>query len=464
MKEQTVIVNVQKLNSHGKGVGSFTPQSGGEFLAEVPFTVPGDQAEASVKRGRSGLYPAKLLQIATPSKDSIPARCVHFSHCGGCSFQRLPYAKQTHWKEEKVKKLFSGLLHDGVQFRSILSCENPWQYRNKMEFSFSQDKNGEKYLGMMLAGSRGKVFNLTECHLVSPWFAECLSKVRAWWKSSTVLAYNPPKNSGSLRTLTLRESKTDGKRIAMLTVSGNPEDALHRKDLEAFQSLFDEEISVYLRIHQAIKGKPTQFYEMHLKGPESIEEKISIALDPLRKSTVHFSISPSAFFQPNTKQAALLYQEALKLAELNAEDVVYDLYCGTGTLGALASRFVSKVVGIELSPESSLDARESAKANQLHNIEVITGDVGKELHQRSESPTVVLLDPPRAGLSLEAVEQVAGFKPPKIVYISCNPETQARDISLFLAKGYVLKVVQPVDQFPQTPHIENIALLTFQEG
>lgn len=464
MKEQTVVVDVQKLNSHGKGIGSFTAQSGGEFLAEVPFTIPGDQAEASVKRGRSGLYPARLLQITTPSKDSIPARCVHFSQCGGCSFQRLPYHKQGEWKEDKVKKLFQGLLNESIEFRPILSSAEPWQYRNKMEFSFSQDKSGEKYLGMMLAGSRGKVFNLTECHLVSPWFAECLSKVRAWWESSSVLAYIPPKNSGTLRTLTLRESKTTGERLAMLTVSGNPEDALHRKDLEAFQALFDEEVSVYLRIHQAIKGKPTQFFEMHLKGRESIEERLTIELDPLRKSTVHFSISPSAFFQPNTMQATLLYQEALRLASLNAEDVVYDLYCGTGTLGALASRFVSKVVGIELSPESSLDARESAKANQLHNIEVITGDVGKELQQRRESPTVVLLDPPRAGLSLEAVEQVAGFKPPKIVYISCNPETQARDIALFLERGYVLRVLQPVDQFPQTPHIENIALLTFQEG
>lgn len=463
MKEQTVLVKIQKLNSHGKGVGPFVNQSDQTFLGEVPYTVPGDEVEASVKRGRSGQYPARLLNIQTSSSDAITPRCVHFFSCGGCSFQRLPYEAQARWKEEKVRHLFRDLLLDTVRFQPILTSSDPWAYRNKMEFSFSQDKKGERYLGMFLAGSRGKVFNLTECHLVSPWFAETLAKVRAWWEASGLLAYNPPRNSGTLRTITLRESKTTGERLAMLTVSGNPEDAIHRKDIETFKALFDDHTSVYLRIHQAIKGQPTQFYEMHLKGKESIEEKLTIELDPLKKSTLHFSISPSAFFQPNTMQANQLYQNALKLAELNEEDVVYDLYCGTGTLGALASRFVAKVVGIELSPESSLDARENAKANQLHNVEIITGDVGAALKEVKDVPSLVLLDPPRAGLSLEAVEQVAAFKPKRIVYISCNPETQARDVRLFLERGYDLKFVQPVDQFPQTLHIENIALLTFRE-
>jgi 23S rRNA (uracil1939-C5)-methyltransferase len=463
VKEQTVTAKIHKLNSHGKGVGSFINQSGQPFLAEVPFTVPGDEVEAVVKRGRSGQYPARLLSVTKPSHEAIPQRCLHFFSCGGCSFQRLPYERQALWKEDKVRRLFQDLLLDTVRFQPILASTDPWTYRNKMEFSFSQDKHGDRYLGMFLAGTRGRVFNLTECHLVSPWFAETLAKVRNWWVASGILAYNPPKNSGSLRTLTLRESKTTGERLAMLTVSGNPEDAIHRKDIETFKSLFDDHTSVYLRIHQAIKGQPTQFYEMHLKGKESIEEKLTVELDPMRKSTLHFSISPSAFFQPNTLQAKLLYQEALKLAELSEEDVVYDLYCGTGTLGALASRFVAKVVGIELSPESSLDARENAKANQLHNVEIITGDVGLGLKERTETPTLVLLDPPRAGLSLEAVNQVADFKPQRIVYISCNPETQVRDIHLFLERGYTLEVVQPVDQFPQTPHIENIALLTFRK-
>lgn len=461
MKEHNITFRISKINADGKGEGAFSLADGEERFAELPFTVPGDFVEAQIKRRRSGIYPARLLNLIETAKDSIPPKCVHFGTCGGCSFQRWNYEEQTHWKEAKVRKQFHVLLDDQVNFRSMIAAPSPWNYRNKMEFSFSEDRKGQRYLGMMIGGSRGKVFNLTECHLVSPWFSETLAQVRSWWEKSSIQAFNPPKNSGSLRTLTLRQSATTGEKLAMLTVSGNPEDAIHRKDLQEFQNLFDPEVSLFLRIHQAVKGQPTEFFEMHLQGPETIKETLEIDLGDGRKSTLDFFISPSAFFQPNTRQAQRLYTEALKLANLRKSDLMYDLYCGTGTLGALASRFVDRVLGIELSAESSLDARENAKKNGLSNIEVITGDVGLELAKRSERPSVLLLDPPRSGLDPQAIEQVAMLKPERLVYISCNPKTQARDVELFLAKGFKLHVVQPVDQFPMTPHIENIALLTF---
>lgn len=461
MKEHNITFRIAQINADGKGEGSFALADGEERFAELPYTVPGDLVEAQVKRRRSGIYPARLLQLIEASPESIPAKCVHFGTCGGCSFQRWKYAEQVAWKEAKVRKQFQPILDPTVDFRPMITAPSAWNYRNKMEFSFSQDSKGQRYLGMMIGGSRGKVFNLTECHLVSPWFSETLANVRDWWEKSGVQAFNPPKNSGSLRTLTVRESTTSGERLVMLTVSGNPEDALHRKEIQEFQKLFGPEVSLFLRIHQAVKGQPTEFFEMHLQGPEFIKETLEIHLSDGRSSTLDFFISPSAFFQPNTRQAEKLYTEALKLADLQTGDLMYDLYCGTGTLGALASRFVDRVLGIELSAESSLDARENAKKNGLDNIEVITGDVGIELAKRSEKPTVLLLDPPRSGLDPQAIEQVSMLKPERLVYISCNPKTQARDLELFLAKGFKLHVVQPVDQFPMTPHIENIAMLTF---
>jgi 23S rRNA (uracil1939-C5)-methyltransferase len=463
MKEHNITFRISTVNADGKGEGSFSLEDGEERWAEIPFTVPGDLVEAQVKRRRSGVYPARLLTVIEPSPQSIPAKCVHFGACGGCSFQRWTYDNQVAWKEEKVRTLFKSLLNNQVDFRPMIAASSEWNYRNKMEFSFSENKEGKRFLGMILGGSRGKVFNLTECHLVSPWFSETLANVRSWWEQSAIHAYYPPKNSGSLRTLTLRESKTSGARLAMLTVSGNPDEAIHRNDLKAFQALFSADVSLFLRIHQAVKGQPTEFFEMHLQGPETIRETLNMDLGDGRTSTIDFFISPSAFFQPNTRQAERLYTEALKLAGLRKSDLMYDLYCGTGTLGALASRFVDRVLGIELSAESSLDARENAKKNGLNNIEVITGDVGVELAKRSERPSVLLLDPPRAGLDLPAIEQVSKLKPERLVYISCNPKTQARDIELFIARGFKLHVVQPVDQFPMTPHIENIALLTFTD-
>lgn len=454
MKKQIVTLKIETITKDGKGSGSFTDPAGTIKEAEVPFCMPGDSVETEVQRKKKGVFPGPLLQVIEPSKDRIPAPCIHFGICGGCSFQEIPYEKQLAFKEARVQEQFQKTP------RPIMGCAKPYGYRNKMEFSFSQDKKGNRYLGLFMA--RGKVFNVEGCLLVSPWVNEDLAKIRSWWEKTELHAYYPPKDIGSLRTVTIRESATSGMRLVMLTVSGNPSYALHQPELSAFSALFDEErYSVYMRIHQAIKGQPTQFYEMHLKGAEWIDEVLTMTLNTT--SEVKFQISPTAFFQPNTKQAALLYTEALRLAELTSEDVVYDLYCGTGTLGLLAARFVKQVIGIELSKESSLDARENAKRNGITNIEIITGSVGEVLKNKEfPAPTVVLLDPPRSGLDPLSLSEVIALNSQKIVYISCNPDTQSRDVLLFKEAGYELTALQPVDQFPQTPHIENITVLNLQ--
>lgn len=460
MKEQIITVDIDKIESDGKGSGTFTDLAGTTKRAEVPFCMPGDRIETVVKRRARGNFPGPLLRVVQGSPERLPGRCIHFGSCGGCSWQEIPYANQLKIKEQKISDCFQPILSSNVDIRAILGS-SPWGYRNKMEFSFSQDRQGNRYLGLFLAGQRGKVFNLQECHLVSPWFAETVQKVRTWWQSSDLLAYHPPSDRGSLRTLTLREGITSADRMAVLTVSGNPDYAIHLNHIEQFKALF-EDSSVFIKIHQAIKGKPTQFFEMHLKGPEYIRETLSIHLDEQRSSVIDFDISPSAFFQPNTSQAELLYSTALKLAELSPDDVVYDLFCGTGTLGLLASCFVKQVIGVEISPESALDARTNAKQNGISNIEIFTGAVADILTEKGKSypaPHLVLLDPPRSGLDPIALQQVLALNSPKIVYISCNPVTQARDVALFLQNGYSISVIQPVDQFPQTPHIENIVVL-----
>lgn len=459
MKKQTVSIEIESINDEGKGIGSFSDPQGAIKLAEVPFCIPGDLVEASVHRKKRGVFPGRLEQIVRAAPNRIAPKCIHFATCGGCSFQELPYDEQLAHKQNQVNKKFYGLLES----KPIIGCETPYGYRNKMEFTFSQTKDGTRFLGLFMQGARGKVFNVKDCKLVSPWFNETLEAVMLWWEKNDLQAFYPPRDSGTLRTLTVRESATSGKRLVMLTVSGNPEYALHKPELQAFMNLFNDEYSVYLRIHQAIKGQPTEFFEMHLKGPECIPETLSISLSPEKEpSVIEFHISPTSFFQPNTKQALKLYNEALRLAELSSEDIVYDLYCGTGTLGLLSARFVKSVIGIEISSESSLDARENAKRNGIKNIEIFTGSVGDVLKKKGDYPvpTVVLLDPPRSGLDPSSLEEVLALKSPKIIYISCNPETQARDVLALIENGYSLNALQPVDQFPQTPHIENIAVLT----
>ena len=384
-------------------------------------------------------------------------RCIHFGDCGGCRFQNIAYEEQLLCKQTEVEALF------GLPVRPIIPCDSPWAYRNKNEYSFSQDKKGTRYLGLYKKEGRGKVLNLHECHLVAPWFQEGIEACRQWWESTDLTAYHPHKDSGSLRTLTFREGKRTGDRMVILTVSGRPEWALKKEHLTSFVEAMQarlgsgsDSLSIFLKIHQAIKGRPTEFFEMHLAGPDHYRE----VLDVGRK--LQFHVSPSAFFQPNPLQAEKMYRLAVELIPIPQEAVIWDLYCGTGTLAIAVAPFAKEVIGIELSPESSLDARTNVKLNALSNVTIVTGDVGEALEKGNyPRPDAVMVDPPRAGLDKRAMKHLIEAKPRRIVYISCHPKTQVENCREFAAAGYRIAVIQPVDQFPHTPHIENIVLLEY---
>ena len=460
--KRIVSVTIDSLSQSGNGIGSFLLPDGQERRVEVPFTLPGEKANALLLSKRGGIYHSLLEEVIVPAPERIPPRCIHFSVCGGCRWQNISYQDQLRLKENSIGVLFQTF----GKIEPIIPCDPPWEYRNKMEFSFSMNAHKERFLGLIIAGSRGKVFNLTECHLVKSWFADCVKAVRSWWREEALEAYHPFKNTGSLRTLTLREGKRTGDRMVYLTVSGNPDYALKKHQIDSFIAFVKEavlplgegELSIFLRIQQIAKGSPTQFFEMHLDGPDHIRERLRIG-----KKELEFTISPTAFFQPNTRQAETIYQKALELAQIPSGGVVYDLYCGTGTLTLCAALVAEEVVGIELVPEAVLDAEANAKRNNCGNVQFFGGDVGVVLERLAgegkRKPDVVFVDPPRAGLDSKAIAQVLQLLPERIVYISCNPKTQAQNIPSFLEKGYRVEAVQPVDQFPQTLHCENIVVL-----
>ncbi len=431
---------------------------------EVPFTMPGDSVEVAVNRKRKGRYQGRMTSLLQASKDREEPLCKHFSICGGCRWQHVPYVQQQALKEKNVRAAFEGLALE-TQIAPIIGCEPPWYYRNKMEFSFSSDASGEHFLGLMMLGGRSRVLNLTECHLVSPWFIDSIKCTRDWWDKSQLAAYHPYRDTGSLRTLIVREGIHTGDRLVMLTVSGNPDFALSRPQLDAWveamqlikPELQGSHLSLFLRIQQAVKGTPTSFYEILLSGPDHLREYLH--LDG-RAQPLQCKVSPSAFFQPNTKQAERLYSKAIEMAQLHSDSIVYDLFCGTGILGLAAAPFVKQVIGIEISHEAVLDARVNAAQNGIHNIDFFPGDVAKVLDQlQAPSPDLVIVDPPRVGLGEKALNHVLRLSPERILYVSCNPNSQAKDIALLMQAGYRVESVQPVDQFPQTVHIENIAVL-----
>ncbi|QVL57493.1 MAG: 23S rRNA (uracil(1939)-C(5))-methyltransferase RlmD [Simkaniaceae bacterium] len=447
-------IKISKYSKRGHGLGTIkkTPESP-PSSAEVVGTVIGDTALAEVGKKKKRIYSTTLKEIVIPSGDRVVPRCKYAGICGGCTWQQKDYQAQLKTKEKQVETLF------GKQPLPIIPAEEPWHYRNKMEYTFSQNKEGEKFLGLIIARSKGRVLNLEECHLTSSWFIKVLGAVREWWKGSLLKAYHGYSDKGTLRTLTLREGKRTGDKMVFITISGNPDYMINKTEIQGFKeavlkALPDETPSIFLRIQKIAKGTPTTFYEMHLYGPDLIEETLHV-----NKRALTFKISPDSFFQPNPLQAEKLYTHALKLADPQSTDTVFDLYCGTGTLGVIFAPYVKKVIGIELSPYAICDAEVNIKENNLSNIALHKGDVGSVLSHLNLTADLVIIDPPRSGLDPTAIKHLIRLSPKKILYISCNPLTQSQNISDLISEGYTLKTLQPIDQFPHTYHLENIAVL-----
>lgn len=468
-----VEVLITELSEEGFGKGVVAYPSGKLTSIHIPFAIPGDRVSAVLYGKQKGIYQGRLEEILEPSPQRITPRCVHFGYCGGCRWQQISYERELEQKEQWITQQLAPYLNQEVKRYPILACHPSWHYRNKVELSFSSDKIGNQFFGFIIQGSKGKVFNLTECHLVPPWFITAVETVKEWWKESGLDAYHMGRDAGSLRTLTLRDGARTGDRLVMLTVSGNPDFALNKMQLNDFVFSLkknhtpdnsEQRLSIFLRIQQIAKGRATQFYEMLLDGPDYIRETLYIqeseSIAPISRS---FKISPTAFFQPNTAQAERLYSRALQLAAIPAGSIVYDLYCGTGTLGICAARQAKEVIGVELTPESVLDARENIRQNGLANVTIIKGDVGEVLaqlcQQRASQPDVVMVDPPRAGLDQQAIKHILGLRAHTLIYISCNPVTQAANLNALLPGGYRIEAMQPVDQFPHTSHVENILIL-----
>lgn len=451
-------LTITNYSKKGHGLAFLkTEEKKSPVKVEVVSTVVGDRLEVALGKRKKGAYQGEMLQLIEPSSARIQPRCEHAGICGGCSWQQLDYQMQLKEKEIQLRHLFKPFPE--AIFHPIIPCDDPWYYRNKMEFSFSENKKGEKFLGLVMTGSRGKVLNLNSCHLSSHWFVKITHAIMNWWESRELKAFHPPSGTGSLRTLTVREGKRTGKKMVFLTVSGNHDHFVKQSDLTTFKeavlnALPGEDPTLYLCIHHAEKGRATRSYEMHLHGPDALHELLWI-----REKVFHFNISPSSFFQPNTLQAEKLYERALALVNPNQTMRVYDLYAGCGSIGMIFAPFVKKVIGIESSSYAVCDAEVNLEHNRLTNMKMIRGDVGEVLSEFQLTADLAIIDPPRCGLDSSALKHLIRLSPEKILYISCNPHTQCENIFELVKEGYKLKAIQPLDQFPQTPHIENISFL-----
>lgn len=431
---ELVELEITEYSKKGRGVSKDT---------EVAGTIVGEAVLAASFRRQK----AELLKILKPSIHRVEPKCPYAGTCGGCSWQHIDYKEQLRMKQKIVEDLF-----EGYPIEPICGMQDPWHYRSKMEYTFSESKTKEKFLGLNQINGRGRVVDLEACYIAPSWMGEVLNRVRAWWRETTLEAFFPPANRGSLRTLTMRSSFDQKSKMVILTVSGNAEYALSRTELEGFvnAAFIDEEVSVFLLIQSAVKGEVTKFYEMHLKGPDALKEAIH---------GKEVRLSPQAFYQPNGEVSKEMFKKAIEMLDLRGEEKVLDLFCGIGTIGMHIAPYVKEVIGVEISKEAVCDGKDNIQRLQIPNMKLYAEDAAVFLSRNIQyKPDIVVVDPPRSGLGPKAIALLNEMQTKKILYISCNPRTQKEDVDQI--QGYSIRQIAPFDQFPHTPHIENIILLT----
>lgn len=461
---------IESLAFGGEGVsrveldplpGTTKPRSLVVFVEDV---VPEDKVLVRIVRKKRNFARAVVLKVLEPSRLRIQPRCRHFGMvergslqkikgCGGCVWQFLEYAKQLEFKEQQVKDAMQRI--GGVSpeiVRPILGGES-WFYRNKMEFSFAMQPDGKLDLGLHMRHRHYDLVELTECFLLEPYVGSLVTFVRGFFQKLVVSGTLDPELT--LQSFTVRQAKNTGQMMLIISAENGQENFMKEFSQAVRTFLQDQELTslYFVHVHNK-KGTPKRFEEKLIDGAATITETLAL---PQGKS-LQFEISPLAFFQPNTKQAQLLYAKALEAAGLTGKEIVFDLFCGTGTIGLFCAGQAGKVYGIELNASAIENARQNAALNHITNVEFFVGDVQKMLETLPTNPDVVIVDPPRNGLAPKTIDTISEMKPKRLVYVSCNPTSLARDAALFAKTGYQLQSVQPVDMFPQTYHIENVAL------
>lgn len=453
--------------------------AGGKALARVdnlvifvPYCVPGDVVDLKICRKKNSYAEAKVINYREKSPNHIAPFCEHFGICGGCQWQILPYTEQLKYKQKQVE---NNLTHIGKielpEISPILASAKTTCYRNKVEFTFSNKRwlteaeiaenvvyDDPEGVGFHISGGFDKILNIEKCYLMDNINNRLRNHIHEYAEKEGFEFYNIRSKEGMLRDMVIRTANTGELMLIMIA------QILNDEELAKFKTLLDHIIDTFPEItslQYIINNKCNDSYldldTVTYKGKDHITAKME---------DLQFKVSPKAFYQTNTDQAYVLYKVARDFAGLTGKEMVYDLYTGTGTIANFVASKASHVIGIEYVPEAIEDAKVNAQINNIANAEFFAGDMKDiltdEFIAEHGHPDVIISDPPRAGMHEDVIEVILNARPDRIVYVSCNPATQARDLHL-LDPLYKVSRVQPVDMFPQTLHVENVVLLTRRE-
>ena len=441
-----------------------------DMVVFVPYCVPGDVVDLQVTKKKHSFMEARVERLVKPSAHRCEPVCKHYGECGGCKWQILPYEDQLHYKQQQI---IDNLTRIGKvelpEISPILGSKHVYEYRNKLEFTFSDRKwlswdviraaGGLEHVdtaygvGFHIPNCFDKVLDITECHLMPDINNRIRNGIRTFAREHGISFYNEHTHEGQLRTLIIRSNHRG--EVMLIVVWGEAPDM---RLMEYLRQTFPEIVSLLYVVNQKLNDTISD-QEVHVfAGQDHIMEQME---------DLQFKVGPKSFYQTNTEQAYELYKVARSFAELTGNELVFDLYTGTGTIANFVAHQARQVIGIEYVSEAIEDAKVNARLNRLDNTLFFAGDMKDILNAdfiaRYGRPDVIITDPPRAGMHEDVVKTILAAEPKRIVYVSCNPATQARDLNL-LDEKYKVTRVQPVDMFPHTQHVENVVQLTLKES
>ena len=427
----------------------------------VDFAVPGDVVDIQVYKKKKNYMEGFIKRIVKPSENRLEPFCSHFGVCGGCRWQPLPYQMQLQAKRQQVEDQLVRIGHLEVpEIRPTLPSEKTEYYRNKLEFSASNKRwllkeepqdLVEPGLGFHVGKFFDKVLDIEKCHLQADPSNAIRLFIKKFCLDNGLEFYNIRENHGFFRNMFIRTTE-DGQ-IMLIICLAQPDEAPRKALLDALVKEFPQITSLYYVINEKLNDSIGDQSPVLYYGQDAIYEEME---------GLSFKIGPKSFYQTNSRQAYRLYSVAREFADLQGNEVVYDLYTGTGTIAQFVSKKAAKVFGIEYVPEAIEDAKDNARRNGITNCEFFAGDMKDVLNeafiQKHGRPDVIILDPPRAGIHPDVAQVILKAAPERMVYVSCNPASQARDLAI-LCKDYKITAVQPVDMFPHTMHVENVVAL-----
>jgi 23S rRNA (uracil1939-C5)-methyltransferase len=461
--DKVVFHQIKVLDAGAKGVSVAKAPDG--KVVFIPNVVPGDVVDVQTFKKRKAYYEGKAVKFHELSEHRIEPICEHFGVCGGCKWQNMNYSQQLFYKQNEVKNHLQRIGKIELpEFEPILGSEKQFFYRNKMEFSFSNsrwltekeiestdDLGNRNALGFHIPKMWDKILDINKCHLQEDPSNAIRNEIRAFANENGLTFFNPRAHEGLLRTLMLRTASTGE---IMVLLQFFEDDKANRELIldhiyEKFPQITSLQFVVNNKANDTLYDTNIQLY----KGRDYILEEME---------GLKFSINAKSFYQTNSDQAYELYKITRDFAGLTGNETVYDLYTGTGTIAQFVSKNAKKVIGVESVPEAISDAKANAKRNEITNCEFFVGDMKVVFNEsfiaQHGKPDVIITDPPRDGMHKDVIEQILKIEPQKVVYVSCNSATQARDLALMDEK-YKVTRVRPVDMFPQTHHVENVVLL-----